>query len=160
MGAWEESFCPTAPGLCRTRPAPWGISGPVLNAGGIIRGNVDESGDRVMKWIGWLARGIGSFVAMFWLLAGIVSGIAESQPWTVESAIMAGLITASALSVLIAWRREGIGGMLVIICAIAHSAFAYVASGHNQGLAMLISGGPFLLIGVLFLASWWRSSKP
>jgi len=72
---------------------------------------------------------------------------------------MTGLIPASALSVLITWRQEEIGGTLLLICAIAHSTFEYFASGHNQGLAMLISGGPFLLVGILFLASWWRTTN-
>jgi hypothetical protein len=64
------------------------------------------------------------------------------------------------LSVLIAWWRDGLGGTLVVVCAIAHSTFAAIASGHHHGLAVLISGGPFLLVGILFLASWWRSRIP
>ena len=107
----------------------------------------------------WVARGLGSLVAAFWVFIGVASGISEPGPWTLESAIMAGLIVASALSVLVAWWREGVGGALVVVCAVAHSTFACFAAGHNRGLAILISGGPFLLIGVLFLASWWRSRR-
>jgi hypothetical protein len=116
------------------------------------------SRDRGMKRMRFTARGIGSLVAAFWLFAGIASAIAEPGPWTLESVIMAGLITTSVLGVLIAWWREGIGGTILVACAVAHSAFACVASGHNRGLAMLISGGPLLLAGVLFLASWRRAS--
>ena len=121
--------------------------------------NVGNSTNRT-KWIRWTARGIGSFVAAFWLFVGIASAMAEPHPWALEDAIMAGLTACSALSVLIAWWRERVGGTMVVICALAHSAFAYVASGHSRGLAMLISGGPFLLIGLLFLASWWSSRIP
>jgi hypothetical protein len=120
--------------------------------------NSDTEG-RSEKVIRWIARGIGSLVAGFWLFAGIASGIVESGPLTVESGIMAGLITASAVGVLIAWWREGIGGIVVMACAVAHAIFAYVASGHNKGLAIAISGGPFSLVGALFLASWWRSRR-
>ena len=74
--------------------------------------------------------------------------------------IMAGLIITLVLGVLIAWWREGIGGTILVICAVAHSTFAYVVTGHNKGLAMLVSGGPFLLIVILFLASGWRSRRP
>jgi hypothetical protein len=116
-----------------------------------------STGDQAIRWIRWIARGTGSSVAAFWLLMGVLSGIIEPGPWSLESAIMAGLIVTSALAVLVAWWREGIGGTMVVVCAVAHSVFAYVASGHNRGLAMLISGGPFLVIGILFLASWWRS---
>ena len=122
--------------------------------------NANNAGDQATKWMRWLARGIGSLVGAFWLFVGIASAIIESRPWTLEDAIMTGLIVASALSVLIAWWREGVGGAVVIICAVAHSTFAYIASGHNRGLAMLISGGPFMLAGILFLASWWRSRAP
>jgi hypothetical protein len=73
--------------------------------------------------------------------------------------VLAVLIVASALGVLIAWWREGIGGTIIVICAVAHSTFAYIASGHNKRFAMLITGGPLLVAGILFLASWWRSGR-
>ncbi|MCK4472968.1 MAG: hypothetical protein KAW49_14395 [Anaerolineae bacterium] len=119
--------------------------------------NVSNNGDRATKWTRWIARGIGSLVVAFWLFMGITYDIVESRPWTLEDMIMAGLVTTSALGVLIAWWREGIGGTILVICAAAHSTFAYVVAGHNKALAMLVSGGPFLLIGSLFLAVWWRS---
>ncbi len=119
--------------------------------------SVSNNGDRATKWMRWIARGVGSLAVAFWLFMGIAYDIVESRPWTLEDMIMAGLITTSALGVLIAWWREGIGGTILVICAAAHSTFAYIVAGHNKGLAMLISGGPFLLIGTLFLAVWWRS---
>ncbi len=107
--------------------------------------------------IRWIARGTGSLVAAFWLFVGVASALVESRPLTLEGAIIVALIVSSALSVLVAWRRDGLGWMLLLICAVAHSTFAYLASGHNHGLAMLISGGPFLLVGLLFLTSWRQS---
>ena len=121
--------------------------------------NVNHTGDRAMKWMRWIARGVGSSVVALWLFMGIAYDIVESRLWTLEDAIMAGLVITSALGVLIAWWREGIGGTILVICAAAHSTFAYVVAGHNKGFAMLISGGPFLLIGTLFLAIWWRSRR-
>jgi hypothetical protein len=73
--------------------------------------------------------------------------------------VLAGLIVASALGVLLAWWREGIGGTILVICAVAHSTLATIASGHTKGFAMLITGGPLLVAGILFLASWWRSER-
>ncbi len=104
-----------------------------------------------------MARATGSLAAAFWLFVGIVSAVFDPEPWIVESFILAGLILVSALGVLIAWFHEGIGGTIVLICAVAHSTFAYMVSGHNKGFAMLITGGPFLLSGSLFLLSWWKS---
>ena len=121
--------------------------------------NVGNTGDRAAKWMRWIARGIGSLVAAFWLFMGIAYDIVESRPWTLEDTIMAGLVITSVLGVLIAWWREGIGGTILVVCAVAHSTFAYIVAGHNKGFAMLVSGGPFLLIGILFLASRWRSRR-
>ena len=87
----------------------------------------------------WIARGIGSLVVAFWLFMGITYDIVESRPWTLEDMMMAGLITTSALGVLIAWWREGIGGIILVICAAAHSTFAYVVAGHNKVFAYLLN---------------------
>ena len=94
--------------------------------------SAENTGGQAAKWLRWIARGIGSFVAGFWLFVGIVSAIVESRPLTLEGVIMVSLIISSALSVLIAWWREGVGGAIVVVCAIAHRTFAYVASGHNE----------------------------
>jgi hypothetical protein len=71
-----------------------------------------------------------------------------------EEQMMTGLTVASLLSILVAWWRGGIGGTFLLICGAAHSTLAVFASGHNKLGAVLISGGPFLLLGALFLAAW------
>jgi len=116
-----------------------------------------RGGDRPAKWIRWIARGAGSLVAAFWLLMGIGYGTLDPPSWTLEDVVMTVLIISSALGILIAWWREGIGGVVVLVCAVAHSTFALIAAGHNKGLALLVSGGPFFIIGALFLVAWWRS---
>jgi len=121
--------------------------------------NIKNAGDRATKWIHWAARGIGSLVAALWLFVGVVSAMYETGPRSWEDTVMAGLMITSVLGVLIAWWREGIGGTIVVICGVAHSTFAYVVAGHNRLLAVLVSGGPFLLIGILFLTSWWRTTR-
>ena len=121
--------------------------------------NVDKAGDPGAKRMRRVARGVGSFVAAFWLFAGIGSGMAESGPMGLEDAIMAVLITSTVVGVAVAWWRERIGGTMLLVCAVAHSTFAYFAAGHNKGFAMLISGGPWLVVGLLFLASWRRSRR-
>ena len=63
----------------------------------------------------------------------------------------------ASMGVVIAWRREAIGGAIAVIAGVALCIFAYVTAGAREGLAMAVSGGPFLLAGVLFLAGWWRS---
>jgi hypothetical protein len=112
-----------------------------------------ESGEAGGGPLRWLARILGVVVAILWLTVGIGLAVLEREPWTPEAWVMAGLILASSLAVVVAWRREKIGGLLVVLSGVAHSVFALISSGHNRGLAMLISGGPFLLIGALFALS-------
>lgn len=73
--------------------------------------------------------------------------------------MLAGLVIFAVLGILISWWREGIGGTVVVIGAVALGTFAYVTAGFNKGWAMLITGGPLLVIGLLFLASWRRSRR-
>ena len=119
----------------------------------------DRSQFRASRRLRWIARILGTLVAGFWLVIGILSGLGEPKPWEPESLIMAGLMIASAMAVGTAWWRERRGGILVIACGVAHMVFALIASGHNHGFAMLISGGPYLLVGILFLLSDWTAQK-
>jgi len=115
--------------------------------------------DRLAKWLRYAARGAGSVLAAGWLFTGIVGAVFEREPWTWESTIMAVLILMLSLGVAIAWRREGPGGAIVLIGGIAFSAFAYLSAGRNKGFAMLVSGIPFLAVGVAFLAAHWTASR-
>lgn len=110
-----------------------------------------------MRWLRWLARGVGSLVAGSWLLIGIIQAIAEHLPRALESYIMAGLIIDSVIGVVVAWWSERIGGTLLIAVGLTHVVFALSQATRNRGLAVDISGVPFLLIGALFLASWWTA---
>ena len=107
----------------------------------------------------WTARIIGTLLAGFWLFAGIASGIAEPAPWPLpwESMVMAALMIVSVAGVLIAWWREGIGGAVLVTVGVAHCVNALIQAGHNRLLAVLISGVPFIVVGILFLVSWSRS---
>ena len=118
---------------------------------------VDGQGDRPATWIRWIARGLGSLMAGMWLFVGAVSAMTERDPWTLESALMAAFTGALALGVVVAWRRERLGGTVLVITALAFSTFAYFSAGRNKGYAMLVSGAPFLVVGLLFLAAWRRS---
>lgn len=119
------------------------------------------AGDRATKWMHWVARGIGTLAAVFWPLALLASAIGEmiggEFERSLEGAMLAALVIVAVVGVIIAWRREVIGGAIAVIAGVALCIFAYVTAGFNQGFAMAVSGGPFLLAGALFLASGWRS---
>jgi hypothetical protein len=125
--------------------------------------NSNRTDDRTTKWLRWTARGLGSLVAVLWVLIGIAEVAFPHTPPSPEAslqgAILAGLGTTTVLGVLIAWWRERIGGTIVVIGAIALSTFGYITAGRNKVWVMLFTGGPFLVAGILFLASWRRSQQ-
>jgi hypothetical protein len=92
-------------------------------------------------------------------MGGWADEIAAS-PWPLEATILAGLLVITVLGVLIAWVREGIGGMLLVVGAIVLGAFSYVTAEHDKVWNMLFMGGPFLAAGILFLAYWRQSEGP
>ena len=113
------------------------------------------SAKQVALWLRWIARGLGTLVAGFWVFIGILDAIAGPDPWTVESTVLAVLIVAAAAVVAVAWWSEGLGGALLLLVGLAHGVFAFIASGHNRLFAIAITGVPLLLAGFLFLVSWW-----
>jgi len=118
-----------------------------------------NTGDQLAKRMRWVARGTGSLITAFWLFMSIGYAIGESEEtWTWESSVMTALIVVSIVGFAITWKQELAGGVILVACAVAHSTFALFAAGHNHAFAMLISGGPYLLIGILFLLSWRQSS--
>ena len=122
--------------------------------------NISNSNDRTAKRIRWAARVIGIIIGAFWIMSLIASSIAEfGTPVPIEGFILAGLITINMAGVIIAWWKEKIGGIIIVTAAAALCTFSYIEAGHNKILAMLFSGFPFLISGILFLISWWRSKK-
>jgi len=121
-----------------------------------------SSPDKTTKLLRTIARALGTLMAAFWLFIVVMSVLYEPGPLDVESAILAVLILFSVAGVILAWFREGPGGAVLVLVGLAHCAFAYIAAGHNQAFAILVSGGPFLLIGLLFLLVWRRlkASQP
>jgi hypothetical protein len=115
--------------------------------------------DRSVKILRWLARGVGTLIASMWLFIVIMSILTESTELDTESTIMTILIFSSIFGVIVAWFRELEGGIILLVVAIAHSVFAFIVAGRNKSLAMLISGGPFFVIGSVFIATWWRSER-
>jgi hypothetical protein len=123
--------------------------------------NNGSSGVRVAQWLRRIARLIGSLAAVFWVFSLTASFIGEvisdSFTWRPEGVVLGGLVIVSVFGVLIAWRWERTGGVILVLCGLALSVFAYISAGHNKAFAILVSGVPFLVSGVLFLLSWWMS---
>ncbi len=112
---------------------------------------------RNARFLRWIARGFGTLVGSLWFFAGFLSMIHEPCHPEVESIIMAALISGSIVGVIAAWLREFTGGIFLLVIAIMHSIFAFFAAGHNKHVAILVSGVPFFIAGILFITAWWKS---
>lgn len=121
--------------------------------------NEVEKQDRATAIIRWTARTIGSIVALFWVLIAIVAGISETSGLTLEGFIIAIMVTGNTIGVITSWVNERRGGLITLLFGIAFSTFALFSAGHNHALAMLTSGGPFILVGTLLLIAHSRSVK-
>jgi hypothetical protein len=110
--------------------------------------------------MGWVARAVSLLATAIWFLIMLDIILCEfvvgciTITW--ETAFLVFLVAVSALSVVFAWRREGAGGLAMIIWGLAFTVIAYVTSHPYQIVSMLATGVPFIIAGSLFLASWWR----
>jgi hypothetical protein len=106
----------------------------------------------------WLARGVSTVAVSLWLLIFLDILACDALVGFIcldwEMFLLAGIVTFSFLSVILAWRREGMGGMVMILWGLVFSGIAYVTSRPHQVYSMLMSGVPFLIAGLLFLVSW------
>lgn len=106
----------------------------------------------------WLGRVISTLAATFWLLilldivaCDALVGFACVN-W--EMVLLILFVTVSVFSVILAWRKEGIGGFLMLVWGIIFTLIAAIDSGSYQAISMLVSGVPFIVSGLLFLISW------
>jgi hypothetical protein len=126
--------------------------------------SISKPKNRTARIIIWTARVLGSVAGTFWALSLIVGTIQEiGTPITtevmIESIILTGLIAVILAGVIVAWWIEKTGGIIIIVAAAALCIFAYIDAGFNKIFAMLTSGFPFLISGILFLIGWWVSKK-
>jgi len=119
--------------------------------------NIGNTGDKLTLRLRDVARTLGSMISVLWLLAGV--GYATLDPWTWESELVIVFLFFLALSVGIAWWKAKVGGIMLIVLSVAFSTFACIEAIHNHVLAVFLSGGPFLMVGILFLVTWQRANK-
>jgi len=129
--------------------------------------NVNDAGNQVTKWIRWIAR-IWSIViigfALLMLIGYAVNWVitGKADPYAVEDyppienliPITLGL---SVLGLGIAWRCEGLGGVITIVFQLATLAVHHwmLSPRPYPYLLTIMIATP----GILFLVCWWRSRK-
>ena len=109
------------------------------------------------------ARIIGGLAAAMWmipLVAGVITREPVEEGAQAEGIAVATLAIVNILAVVLAYRRERLGGLVLVATGVAFSIFAIFSAGRNQALAAAVSGGPFILSGVLFLLASTNHRPP
>ena len=127
------------------------MESPLLRGGFSLKTFCREGVSR-MRWIRWIARGVGLIASIYWsvpIIGGLISD--NKGDFSLEGFILVVLIFLIISGFILAWLEKRIGGSIMVIGSVALCIFAYLTAGHNKSLAVLSSGVPFLLSGVLFL---------
>lgn len=66
------------------------------------------------------------------------------------------LIGFAVCGLLIAWWREGLGGLLTLLSGLTLGVLTYLMSTELSWLTGFFYGSPFIITGVVCLFSWWR----
>jgi len=115
---------------------------------------------RLAKSMRWAARAIALAGAMFFLTMLIGPDTTDgSEPITTEGILLGvpGVIALAAC--VVSWWRERLAAILLMGAAVGLGIHIGVYAGHNHLLAWSMLGLPYLLAGLLLLASWRLSNQ-
>ena len=109
------------------------------------------------------ARGISTFVISIWVLLAISYSIStpsyQAPSFTNEVIVVRVFLLVTLVSVIIAWWREGIGGLLLTIAGLAAIIVVMLTLPLREYWVILFTGAPFLISGILYLKCWRRIKK-
>jgi hypothetical protein len=123
--------------------------------------------NRRLKILYWLPRVIGILAILFISVFALDAFNPEKTFWNQIGDFIMHLIPSLILTLIliIAWRREFIGGILFTLLGIGFTPFIYnhnYAMNQSVGMSLLIVlmiTFPFILIGVLFLLHHYLKKK-
>lgn len=105
----------------------------------------------------WGARIGGLIVSGFWISSLIINIIRESQGdafrLTLEGSLLFLLVFSSSVAAVYAWLDPLSGGKYTMISSLFLAILAYFSASQDRLMAVVISGLPFFLIGLLFVQS-------
>ena len=120
------------------------------------------------KVLCWTARILCIFAILFVSLFALDSVSSERTFWQNITALLIHLIPSFVLLALliIAWKWEKTGGIILTIIGLALSIFVFVLNYNRNHFSVanslknaLILAIPFVLAGILFILSHYRKKK-
>jgi len=72
------------------------------------------------------------------------------------SLLLSLLVVFAVVSLIVAWRREGLGGLLALISGITLAVLTFLMSTEQPWFTAFFYGSPFVITGGMNLFSSWR----
>jgi hypothetical protein len=109
------------------------------------------------KIIRWIARILGS--ALFLLVLAFIIGEGYPNPLKLTASELISMIAflMMLIGIPLAWKWEGLGGLIMLIGFIIFWIVNYLGS-HRVGVGWVFPIFP--IVGILFLFSSWRTKSP
>jgi prolipoprotein diacylglyceryltransferase len=120
------------------------------------------------KALYWTARILCILAILFISLFALDSVSSERTFWQNATALLMSLIPSFVLlaALIIAWKWEKTGGIILTIIGLALSIFVFVLNYKRNHFSVAISlrnalilAIPFVLAGILFILSHYRTKK-
>ena len=123
---------------------------------------MDKDINKSSRVIRWVARILGTILAVYLVLTTIANLIMDFKAWDFIPYVYFAFFIVFAIGVIIAWFKEKIGGIILVASAVAVIIFSIIFGLNPASEVLMLIGSvglPFLIIGILFLVSWWKSRK-
>ena len=117
--------------------------------------------DRFSTWMRWGARILGLamilLVLLFFIGEGIMGGdMPNLLTMSLAEDFLFLALLMTLLGIVVAWRWEGIGGILIVGSVLLFESINAIAIGYWR---IGVLDPLFVLVGLLFLWDWWRTSS-
>ena len=123
---------------------------------------MDKNINKSSRVILWIARILGTILAVYWVFSTVVSLIQNFGLFDLIAYGSTAFIIICVVGVIVAWFKEKIGGIILVASAVAVIIFSIIFGLNPASEVLMLIGSvglPFLVIGILFLVYWWKSRK-
>ena len=106
----------------------------------------------ILTVVRWTARIIGTLLLLLMAVFAIGEGVPNPSILSPREILLFAALAMMILGQIVAFRWEGIGGILIL------SGFAFF-SIVNHRISLNVVFGPWLLTGLLYLGCWWMKRR-
>ena len=121
---------------------------------------IRRNGSSFTTLMRWTARTLGLLVSGLFGLFVIFEGseICSALSWTSPQGMpLFVVLTLAAGGVLVAWRKEMLGGAMAVMGAIAINTLVYLGAGRERLSTSLMISLPLFVAGILFVVCCRRT---